>query len=529
MGVPKTRHLILVLGDQLDHDSTAFEGFDPKHDAVWMAENHHEATRAWCHKLRLAFFFSAMRHFRDGLRTRGRAVHYHELTPRKRDDRGETFAEILDKDVRKLRPEKLIVVEPGDHRVWTMLKDAAGGLGIGLEIRPDKHFYDTIQGFAEYACGRKELRLENYYRMMRKRQRVLLTRDGQPIGGEWNYDRENRDTFGKKGPGSIKPPRRFRCDETTKQVAAMVEQRFGDHPGPGDLLGAFDFPVTPDQARALLRDFIEHRLPGFGRYEDAMWTGEDFLYHSRLSAALNVKLIDPRSCVEAAIAAYEAGDAPINSVEGFVRQVIGWREFVRGVYWTHMPEYIEHNALGCDDGADVPAFFWDGDTEMNCVRQCMGSVIDHAYAHHIPRLMVLGQLALLLGVHPRKFHDWHMAMYADAIDWVSLPNTLGMSQFGDGGIVGTKPYCASGNYIRKMGDYCAGCRYDPRQATGEDACPFNTLYWDFLDRHHQRFSSNPRMNFQIRNLERKREDLSEIEAIRERAAGLKEAWIERRR
>lgn len=528
MGDSKTRHLVLVLGDQLDHHSAVFDGFDNKRDAVWMAENHREATHVWCHKLRLAFFFSAMRHFRDELRERGRAVCYHELARLKSDDRGETFAEILRKGVHELRPEKLIVVEPGDHRVWEMLDATAQDLGVELDVRPDRHFYDTIAHFKAYADGRKELRLENYYRMMRKRENVLLTKDGEPVGGSWNYDQGNRETFGKKGPGHIKPPRRFQLDDTTEAVIEMVESRFGDHPGPDDLRDAFDFPVTHDRARLLLRDFIKHRLPDFGRYEDAMWAGEDFLYHSRLSAALNVKLIDPRSCVDAAIRAHEQGDAPINSVEGFVRQLLGWREFIRGVYWSHMPDYVECNALGCDEDAGVPVFFWDGEADMDCVRHCMRSVINHAYAHHIPRLMVLGQLALLLGVHPRRFHDWHMAMYADAIDWVSLPNTLGMSQYGDGGIVGTKPYCASGNYINKMSNYCAGCRYNPKQAVGNDACPFTTLYWDFLDRHHQRFSNNPRMTFQIRNLDRKREDRKQMKAIRERADRLKREWIKPR-
>jgi deoxyribodipyrimidine photolyase-related protein len=508
------RNLVLVLGDQLDRRSAAFDGFCPRQDAVWMAENQREATHVWCHKLRLAFFFSAMRHFRDELRDAGNTVHYHQLQPDRRKDSGEDFVTILAADVKRLRPKRLIVVEPGDHRVWAMLRDAADNLGLELETRPDRHFYCGIDEFRDWADGRKSLVLETFYRHMRKKHGVLLDDNAEPAGGAWNFDHDNREAFGKGGPPTLnlKAPRRFQPDDIDDHVVALVQRRFGDHPGN---LDHFDLPRTRRQAVALLREFIRHRLGDFGRYEDAMWRGEPFLYHSRLSAALNVKLLDPRECVEAAVAAYHAGEAPINSVEGFVRQIIGWREFIRGVYWLNMPEYARLNALQCDD-RDVPGFFWDGQTDMACVADAMRSVIDHGYTHHIQRLMVLGQFALLLGVHPRRFHDWHMAMYLDAIDWVSLPNALGMSQYGDGGTVGTKPYCASGAYINRMSNYCRGCRYRPTEATGEAACPFTTLYWDFLARHHKRLRKHPRMVMQVRNLERKKGE--ELSAIR-RTAG----------
>jgi len=511
----RLRNLVLVLGDQLDHRASALEGFDAKADAIWMAENESEATHVWCHKMRLAFFFSAMRHFRIEAENRGRNVHYHALTTRRWADRGADFAEILVKDVRKLHPERLVVTQPGDFRVRRMLEETAAELEIELEVRPDAHFMVSSEDFEEYADGRKRLLLEHFYRHQRREHDVLLTKAAKPIGGKWNYDHENRETFGEKGPGAIKPPRRFAPDDVTREVMDMVAARFADHPGS---LDEFDLPVTHEQAMAYVRDFVRHRLPRFGAYEDAMWTDEPFLYHSRLSAALNVKLVSPRYCIDKAVEAYEAGHAPLNSVEGFVRQILGWREFIRGVYWHHMPDYAELNALGCDD-RDVPAFFWDGETDMACVAHCTRSVIDHAYAHHIPRLMVLGQLALLLGVHPRKFHEWHMAMYADAVDWVSLPNALGMSQFGDGGIVGTKPYCASGNYINKMSNFCGNCRYDHRKATGDDACPFTTLYWDFLSRHREEFKKNQRMAFQMKNLERKKP--KELEEIRAQAFDLR--------
>ncbi|MCG8511870.1 MAG: cryptochrome/photolyase family protein, partial [Rhodospirillales bacterium] len=386
---------------------------------------------------------------------------------------GKTFAAILSADVKRLRPHRLIVLEPGDWRVHEMLQNAADHLNTELEVREDRHFHCSTELFEQWAGEKKELVLEPFYRWMRKREKVLLTREGKPVGGEWNFDKDNRETFGKDGPPLHKQPRQFRPDDTTKRVMQLVKARFGDHPG---TLEHFDLPVTRKQALAFLRDFIEHRLPLFGMYEDALWTDAHFLFHSRLSAMLNVHLLNPRECVEKAIEAYEAGQAPINSVEGFVRQLLGWREFIRGIYWKHMPDYIEHNALQCKD-RDVPSFFWDGQTDMNCVKHCMENVIQHGYAHHIQRLMVLGLFAQLLGVHPRRFHDWHMAMYVDAIDWVSLPNTLGMSQFGDGGIVGTKPYCATGNYINKMSNYCKACKYNYKHATGKDACPFTTLYW----------------------------------------------------
>ena len=500
------RRLALVLGDQLNADSALFDDFDPSHDRIWMAEVQEEATHVRCHKLRIAFFFSAMRHFRDEQRAGGREVCYHELT----DDRGKTFAQVLAADVEELQPAELVVVRPGDWRVMQALQTAAAELDAPLKILPDRHFYCSVSAFAEWADGRKSLVLETFYRWMRKREDVLVD-NGQPAGGEWNYDHDNRESFGKKGPRDLPSPPRFEPDSTTRQVMELVEQRFDDHPGG---LDHFDLPVTSAQAAEWLDDFIERRLPRFGAYQDAMWREEPLLYHSRLSPLLNAKLLSPRQCVDAAVTAWRDGLAPLNSVEGFVRQILGWREFVRGIYWTYMPEYIERNALECDD-RDVPQAFWDGEAEMECVRRAMRNVLDNAYAHHIQRLMVLGLYAQLLGVHPRRFHDWHMAMYADAIDWVSLPNTLGMSQFGDGGVVGTKPYCASGAYISRMSDACGDCRFDPKKAVGPDACPMTTLYWDFLDRHRERFAGNRRMTFQLKNLEKKKP--AEIEAIRRAA------------
>jgi deoxyribodipyrimidine photolyase-related protein len=511
------RNLVLVLGDQLDRDSVALHGLDPESDAVWMAEVHEEATHVWCHKLRLAFFFSAMRHFRDELQERNIRVLYHELSTQKSRDRGPDFATILKKDVRKLQPEKLQVVLPGDYRVKQQLQIAADECDVPLEILPDQHFLATPEEFAEWARGRKSLLQETFYRYMRKKHNVLM-KDGEPVGNRWNYDEDNRDAFDSDGPGCITGPHSFRPDELTGSVCQMVERRFADHPGS---LEDFDLPVTHTQAATMLRDFVKRSLPQFGQFEDAMWSDEAFLYHSRLSAPLNVKLLNPRACTGKAVEAWENGDAPLNSVEGFVRQILGWREFIRGIYWLRMPGYAEMNHFGQE--ADVPSFFWDGDTEMECVRQSMQHVIRYGYAHHIHRLMVLGNLALMLGVHPRKFHDWHMAMYVDAVDWVSLPNALGMSQHGDGGIVGTKPYVSTGNYVNRMSDFCRQCKYNFREAASEQACPFTTLYWDFLDRHYRKLKGNQRMSLQMKHIDKKREK-KEMAAISQRADKLRQEW-----
>lgn len=514
--MPAIRNLILVLGDQLDPALSALDDFDPDRDAVWMAENETEATHVWCHKKRLVLFFAAMRHYRDSLSERGFTVHYHALSDDRRRDSGRDFAEVLAASVRALQPQRLVMTECGDHRVQTMLEVCAAEHTIALQVRPDRHFYCDLDAFDEWADARNGLVLEYFYREMRRRHGVLMDGD-TPHGGAWNFDKDNRESFGKSGPEGLPRLRRFRPDAVTRDVIAMVDARYGDHPGNTD---GFDLPVTHAEARTALRDFIDNRLANFGPYQDALWTDLQFAYHSRLSAALNLHLIDPRDCVDAAVAAYDAGDAPINSVEGFVRQILGWREFVRGVYWREMPGYMQRNALGAD--LPVPQSFWDGDTDMACVGDAMGNVLANGYAHHIQRLMVLGLFALNAGVHPRAFHDWHMAMYLDAIDWVSLPNALGMSQFGDGGVLGTKPYCASGNYINKMSNYCRNCRFDHRKATGDDACPVTTLYWDFLDRNSDQLASNHRMGFQMKNLEKKRGDDTLMGEIRQRAKDLRE-------
>jgi deoxyribodipyrimidine photolyase-related protein len=383
----RARHLLLVLGDQLDHHAAVFEGIDPAADMVWMAEVDQEATHVWCHQQRIALFFSAMRHFRDELCARGLQVRYHALTTDRRRDRGPDFATILDRDVPALRPERLIVVWPGDYRVLSRLQQRAADLDVPLEVRPDRHFYCGVEEFRDFAAGRRSLLLETFYRHMRRKHEVLM-RDGEPVGGAWNLDHDNRRPLPRSGPPERWRPRACRPDAVTREVLALVARRYANHPG---TLDDFSVPVTRAQARRMLRDFIARGLPLFGTYEDAMWTDEPFLYHSRLSSSLNLKLLTPRECVDQAVAAYLGGRVPLNSAEGFVRQVLGWREFIRGVYWLQMPHYQELNALGHD--REVPAFYWHGGTDLACVRQSLRHVLRYGYAHHIHRLMVLGNLA----------------------------------------------------------------------------------------------------------------------------------------
>ncbi len=513
-----TRNLTVILGDQLSTELAGLDGFDPKCDLLWMAENDEEATHVWCHKYRLVAFFSPMRHFRDALRRRRWPIDYHELPSEPRDHAAAktSFSDRLSLTLERVRPRAVVLTEPGDYRVRQLLQETCQRLEVPIEFRQDRDFYCTPERFESWASGRKSMVLESFYRMMRSEHDILMDGEGKPVGGTWNFDQQNRRAFPRGGPGPIPTAPSFAPDAVTRKVIRMVETRFEDHPGKTD---RFDLPVTREQALEYLEDFVSQRLARFGEFQDAMWSGSDFLYHSRLSHSLNLHLLSPREVVEAVVAAYHDGTAPLNAVEGFVRQVIGWREYVRGIYWHTMPEYADRNGLGCDPDQDVPSFFWDGKTDMACVADAMRLLIETAYAHHIQRLMVLGLYAQLLGVHPLAFHRWHMAMYADAIDWVSLPNALGMSQHGDGGMMATKPYCASGNYIHSMSNHCGKCRYHPKRAVGEDACPFTTLYWDFLDRHAETWSNNHRMAMQMKNLERKsREEMVEI---RLRAAQLR--------
>ena len=504
------RSLVIVLGDQLDLDAAAFDDFDAGLDAVWMAEVAEESTHVWSSKPRTAMFLSAMRHFALEMQAAGRPLHYKRLDA---DDNAGSLGAQLEADILRLRPARLVMTAPGDWRVLQAIKTVAEAGDLSLEIREDRHFFVTVREFAAHAKGRKTLRMEYFYREQRRRHDVLM-RDGEPAGGRWNFDADNRESFGADGPGAVPSRIRFEPDALTREVIALVNSRFAQHPG---RLDSFAWPVTRAQALKSLQAFIEQRLPLFGRYQDAIWPGDPWLYHSHLSAALNLKLLNPREVVAAAERAYHDGHAPLASVEGFIRQILGWREYVRGIDWTEMPDYAERNTLGAR--ADLPAWYWTGDTDMACLRDALAQTLTHGYANHIQRLMVTGLYALLLGVEPKQVHAWYLAVYVDAVEWVELPNTLGMSQYADGGVMGSKPYVATGKYIQRMSPHCKGCRYDPAERSGEGACPFTTLYWDFLMRHEAVLAGNPRMSLQVKNLAR----LSDPQrrAVKDRAAAIR--------
>ncbi len=508
------RTLVLVLGDQLDREASAFDGFDAAVDRVWMAEVAEESTHVWSSQPRTAVFLAAMRHFAKALQDAGRPLSYTRLDA---PDNAGSLAAQLAQDIARLRPSQLVMTAPGDWRVLQAIKAVAAGAGLPLDVREDRHFYVTVREFVAHARGRKSLRLEHFYREQRRRHQVLMDGD-EPAGGQWNFDADNRESFGAAGPGFLPPRAAFEPDAMTREVLALVAERFADHPG---RLESFAWPVTREQALQSLDAFIAERLPLFGRYQDAMWPGDPWLYHSHLSAALNLKLLNPREVVAAAEAAWRAGQAPLASVEGFIRQILGWREYVRGIYWTRMPAYADGNALNATQ--DLPAWYWTGATDMACLRDALAQTLSHGYAHHIQRLMVTGLYALMLGVQPQQVHRWYLAVYVDAVEWVELPNTLGMSQYADGGLMGSKPYVATGRYIDRMGPHCKGCRYDPGQRTGERACPYTTLYWDFLMRHEALLAANPRMALQVKNLARL--DAPERDAVRARADAIRRGEV----
>ncbi len=469
--------LILVLGDQLTRDVAALRDYRPG-DVVVMAEVMAEASYVPHHPKKIAFLFSAMRHFADQLRAEGIRVAYTLLDDP--ENAGSIAGELLRRAAAHGASEA-IATRPGEWRLIDALEDCP----LPVRQLPDDRFICPQADFDAWAEGRRELRMEWFYRDMRRRTGLLMDGD-KPAGGRWNYDHDNR----KPPPDALTfdGPLRFAPDDTTAEVLALVRDRFPSNYYSHD---GFWFAVTREQALAALEHFISHGLERFGDYQDAMMTDRMFLYHALISPYLNAGLLGPLEVCRAAEAAWQGGRAQINAVEGFIRQIIGWREYIRGIYFREGPDYTARNALRHDRA--LPEFYWSGETEMHCVKQCIDQTMSEAYAHHIQRLMVTGNFALLAGIDPHQVHEWYLAVYADAYEWVEAPNVIGMSQFADGGVVGSKPYVSSGNYIHRMSDYCGHCRYAVKQKTGPDACPFNLLYWHFLDRHRDRFASNPRM------------------------------------
>ncbi len=522
MNKTQTRHLVLILGDQLDESSSAFDGFDPAQDIVLMVEAFEESTHVWSHKIRTTLFLSAMRHFADSLKQRGWQVEYRAL-----DSHGDkTLAAGLQAAIKQHQPQAVIGVEPGDLRVRDQIESAmkseaararvqrATGRNASnkteqtektdasvafLTWREDKHFLCSLPQFRKWAGTSASLRMEFFYRQMRKQYKVLVEgkANDEPVGGQWNFDADNRKSFGKAGPQDVPKAITYKPDTITKDVIKLVNTHFAEHPG---ALSDFNWPVTRDQALVALKDFIANRLPQFGPHEDAMWTNLDFGWHSLLSSSLNLKLINPLEVIQAAEAAYKKHDLDLASVEGFIRQILGWREFMRGVYFLDSPELKTANHY--DHTNPLPKWYWTGDTQMNCMKQAIGQTLKNGYSHHIQRLMITGMFGVTAQISPQVMCDWYLAVYVDAVEWVELPNVAGMALFANGGRFTSKPYVASGAYVKRMSNYCTGCKYEPDVRVGANACPMTTLYWNFLDKHEATFGSNPRTSLMVKNLQR---------------------------
>ncbi|WP_108787962.1 cryptochrome/photolyase family protein [Erythrobacter sp. Alg231-14] len=475
--------LIPVLGDQLSHNLASLRGASPSNTVVLMMEVWDEATYVKHHKQKIVLIFSAMRHFAAELRKAGFDVDYVALDD---PDNAGTFTGEVARAIERHNPKAIHIVEASEWRVQQAIEEWPDKFDCPIEVLGDDRFLCTPSEFRDWAEGRKALTMEHFYREMRRKTGLLIDNQGRPVGGEWNYDKDNREP--PKGTMNAPSPPKFSPDAITTDVIRLVADTFDDHFGN---LDQFDWPVTHEEAEQAADAFFAERIEKFGPYQDAMVHGSDDLYHSMLSTSINCGLLDPMDLCRRAEEAYTEGRAPLNSVEGFVRQIIGWREYVRGFYWRFMPDLATDNAMNAH--RPLPEFFWTGDTDMRCLSDCIRSTHNNAHAHHIQRLMVLGNFCLLAGINPQDVQDWYLAVYADAFEWVELPNVAGMILYADGGKLATKPYAASGNYINKMSDYCKECRYKVTVKTGEDACPFNPLYWHFMDRHREQLSNNHRI------------------------------------
>lgn len=505
------RRVALVLGDQLWLGNPALADLDPAQDGVLMIEAPGETTRVWSHKARTALFVSAMRHFALEVQQRWPLQYLRLDDSAMADTPG--LLDRLQAWLQQHQPHTLVLCEPGEWHLEQALPDLCARAGVALEQRVDTHFAVSRDTFARWAQGRREWRMEHFYRQQRREHGVLMDGD-QPVGGQWNFDADNRRAYPAAGPGWIPEPARFEPDAITREAMADVQRLFPDHPGS---LDHFAWPVTAAQAEAALQHFIDERLLGFGPFQDAMWQDTPFGWHSLLSTALNLHLIDPLTVVRRVEDAWRAQGSerlPLASVEGFIRQVLGWREFIRGVYWHDMPDLRAANHFG--HTRPLPQWYWSGNTHMACQRDAIGQTLRHGYAHHIQRLMVTGQFALLAGLSPQAVADWYLAVYVDAVEWVELPNVAGMALFANGGRFTSKPYVASGQYISRMSNHCKGCRYRPDRATGDDACPMTTLYWAFLDQFEAQWAAHPRTALMVKNLQRLSPE--QRQAIRDQAA-----------
>ncbi|MDZ7684431.1 MAG: cryptochrome/photolyase family protein [Gammaproteobacteria bacterium] len=497
--------LRLVLGDQLDIKHSWFD--TPGHNVLYViAELRQETDYVRHHIQKVCCFFLAMARFADALREAGHHVLHLTL-----DDTADhtDLPTLIEHLLARFDAERFEYQRPDEYRLDRQLAGYAQHCAVDARATDSEHFYLARDEIGDYFSRDQHALMETFYRKMRRRHDILME-GNKPAGGKWNFDTENR----KKLPKDVDVPEpryyHHDVDEILDRLDRHDVATIGRRPE-----GGLSWPVTRRESLNLVNHFCDVLLPAFGKYQDAMTDRGWSLFHSRLSFSLNAKLIRPDEVIERALAAWQArpDDIPLAAIEGFVRQIIGWREFMRGVYWTHMPGYKRLNTFGHD--GTLPAFYWTGATDMYCLKTAIDHSLDHAYSHHIQRLMVTGNFALLAGAHPDAVDDWYLGIYADALQWVEITNTRGMSQFADGGIIATKPYISSGKYIQRMSDHCAKCAYNVGRRSGRGACPFNVFFWAFLDRHREFLGSNPRMGMMMRNLERI--PTAELEAIRETA------------
>ena len=492
--------LRIILGDQLSNEISSLSGINAEEDIVLICEVFAEATYVKHHKKKIVFLFSAMRHFAEELRVeKNYQVEYLKLND---PEPMQSFTQAVEKTLAKHKIDEIIVTSPGEYRVLTEINIWQDLFGIPVDIREDARFLCNQVEFKNWSKDRKNLRMEYFYREMRKKYSILMDGD-QPIGGKWNFDLENR----KPPNPNFDIPETFSSepDAVTLDVMQLVEDKFSDHMG---VLSDFHFAINAAQAKIALKQFIDERLKYFGDFQDAMIQGKPWMYHSHVGLYLNCGLLSPLECIQAAEQAYHDSHAPLNAVEGFIRQILGWREFVRGIYWNEMPDYASLNFFEAE--RDLPAFYWDADTKMNCMHQSVKETSQNAYAHHIQRLMVLGNFALLTGIDPVQVNAWFLSVYADAFEWVELPNVSGMALFADGGYLASKPYAAGGGYINKMSNYCKSCSYSVTKKSGPDACPFNYLYWDFLERNRNKLGNNHRIGMMYKVYDRMSEEKKEM-------------------
>lgn len=508
-----TAHTLrLILGDQLNPQHPWFATVDPGVVYVLM-EMRQETDYVLHHAQKILAIFAAMRDLARVLKQAGHRVHHLAIDDH---ENSQTLHGNLKALLANYGCQHFGYQSPDEYRLSQQLQEFCAvdltGLGLSSTEVDSDHFYTQSLEAAALFAGRKQWLMEHFYRHMRVRHRVLIDGADKPTGGQWNLDADNRKPW--KGTPPEPPDARPLHDHSTlwQTIESAGVKSFGN-PQAAQLR----WPLNRLEALNQLDTFITQVLPHFGDHQDAMSAGHWRLFHSMLSFALNTKMLNPREVVARAEAAYRSGAAPLGAVEGFIRQILGWREYVRGIYWAQMPGYDQHNAL--DHHLPLPPWFWTGQTRMRCLQHAIGQSLEHAHAHHIQRLMVIGNFALLAGLNPQALHHWYLGVYIDAFEWVELPNTLGMSQFADGGLLATKPYVSSAAYIDRMSDYCKGCAYDKKQRVGEQACPFNALYWDFFDRHAARFERNPRIGMAYRQLAKM--PTPERDAIRQQAQALR--------